>query len=605
VTALEKLQEIERLGSLPEVEYELMRKAAAAKLAMRVAALDAAVHKKRGGTATAAASTTLAPPAPEPWPQEVSGSELLDEIHGFIKRFIVVDQHVLVALSLWAAFTYLLDIVDTNPRLAITSPTKRCGKSLVLSILSRLVYRPLQAANVSPAALFRAVDLEHPTLLIDEADTMPRNSERSEEIRGIVNSGHTRDSAFVLRAVKFADDWIAKKFSTWTPIVVAAIGELPETWEDRSVSIPMKRKSSGRKVERLIRRNKAAQTQANELAQKIVRWTSDHKEALAETAPDLPEELDDRAQNNWEPLLAVAERCGGEWPRKARAAAIALSAGRQESVSVGEDLLSDIKQIFEERKSDQISSANLCVALVKLDLRPWAAWGRRRQPITQNQVARLLKRFGISFTTIRLSTSTAKGYRREDFEEAFSSYIPPYKPSPSPDPPDPNGHNVTTAGGVSGNSNFEPSQEDPSLRFGNGSSSYAQNGCDGVTDQNREYENEEGQTDPSGVEAASGGTGAADFLANCMPSFIPNWLKFCLNRLAYSDAEIRNMTPKTAHEIIFVELQDRGIADADIPGMTPAQKLDVICAERFAVPDPGPGLDRYDRRKKRGSSHES
>jgi hypothetical protein len=108
-----------------------------------------------------------------------------------------------------------------SPLLALTSPEKRCGKTTTLSLLTRLVPRPLLSSNISPAALFRIVEKYCPTLLIDEADSFLRDKE---ELRGILNSGHTRDAAYVVRTV--GDDKEPCRFSTWAPKAVALIGRL-------------------------------------------------------------------------------------------------------------------------------------------------------------------------------------------------------------------------------------------------------------------------------------------------------------------------------------------------------------------------------------------
>src|SRR5208337_1005903 len=258
------------------------------------------------------------PAAPEPWPDPVDGLALLNALRAFLVRFIIVGNHSRVALSLWIVFSYLLEVAETSPRLAITSPTKRCGKTLLLELLSWLIFCPIASSNLSPSAIFRTIDKEQCSLLLDEADAMPRRSERTEEIRGLLNSGHTRTSAYAIRNVKSGDDWIPRKFSTWACIGIAAIGELPDTWADRSIAIPMMRKPRNVTVERLIRRNTRARAEAAELTRKVARWVADYKEALAEATPNLPAELDDRACNNWEMLLAIADAVGGAWPETAR-----------------------------------------------------------------------------------------------------------------------------------------------------------------------------------------------------------------------------------------------------------------------------------------------
>src|SRR5260221_610896 len=82
--------------------------------------------------------------------------------------------------------------------LIINSPEKGCGKTTVLDVVGRTCSRPLFTSNITPAALFRVVEAVQPTLLIDEADSF---AAENEELRGVINSGHTRSGAFVIRTV--------------------------------------------------------------------------------------------------------------------------------------------------------------------------------------------------------------------------------------------------------------------------------------------------------------------------------------------------------------------------------------------------------------------
>ena len=134
---------------------------------------------------------------------------------------------------------YALDAFDHSPILAVSSPVKRCGKSTLLSVLAVLVDRALHAANVTTAVLFRVIESQKPTLLLDEADTW-LNDDKA-ELRGIVNSGWLRRGAVVLRVE--GDEHETKSFSTWAPKVLAAIGRLPDTIADRSVIVQLRRKT--------------------------------------------------------------------------------------------------------------------------------------------------------------------------------------------------------------------------------------------------------------------------------------------------------------------------------------------------------------------------
>jgi Bifunctional DNA primase/polymerase, N-terminal/Protein of unknown function (DUF3631) len=481
--------DVERLARLSPLEYAKCRKVEAKQLGVPVGTLDGEVGKARPKS-IASSTEALAPAAPEPWPEAVDGFALLDDLHAFIKRFIVVSAASFVALTLWIVFTYLLDVAETSPRLALTSPVKRCGKSRLLGVLSALIYKPIPTSNVSPSAIFRTIDQEQCSLLVDEADAMPRKgSERGEEMRGLLNSGHTREAAFAIRNIKSGDDWIPKKFSTWAAIAVAAIGRLPDTWADRSIAIAMQRKSPRQQVERLIRRNVGARAEAAELARKIARWVADHRSELASAIPDLPKELDDRASDNWESLLAIADLSGGDWPRLARQAAVSLSTGREEGSSVGEELLDDIREIFVGCKVEngdgdkKISSGDLCAALAGMESRPWAEFGRSGKPITPPRLARLLADFGIAPTTIRIGDSTPKGYTLKAFESAFSCYLSANPLSKR--------NTATTLGAVRESSDFQSATETQCCGTENGASPNGENECGVVADQNRKQSDKE------------------------------------------------------------------------------------------------------------------
>ena len=123
-------------------------------------------------------------PEPEPWEAPVEGSLLLSDLYKAFRRHVVLEKNEALALSLWVIHTHALGAADTAPRLAITSPEKRCGKSTVMELLTYLVRRPLSASNLTSAAVFRTIERAHPTLLIDEADTFLRDNR---ELRGVVN----------------------------------------------------------------------------------------------------------------------------------------------------------------------------------------------------------------------------------------------------------------------------------------------------------------------------------------------------------------------------------------------------------------------------------
>jgi hypothetical protein len=352
----------------------------------------------------------------EPWPEAVNGAELLDEIASTFKRFVVLPEHIDVALALWVIHTYAYDLRYCSPIQGITSPQKRCGKTTLISLNRQLTSRALAASNITASSLFRAVDKWHPTLLIDEADTFIRESE---EMRGILNSGHTRDSAFVIRVVQVGDDYEPRRFSTWAPKAIALIGKLHPTLQDRSIEIPLKRRLPSEKMEKLKAFN------GEEIRRKCLRWVRDHTEDIRRLEPEVPKGLNDRAADNWDPLLTIAEVVSGKWPQSARKTAIALSGEEgHEDDSYGVQLLGDIRQLFKEQNTDRLSSEEIVEALVRMEDRPWAEY-RKGQPITKNGVARVLKPFGIKPKQLRFrdGRSGISGYELGWFHDSFSRYL--------------------------------------------------------------------------------------------------------------------------------------------------------------------------------------
>jgi putative DNA primase/helicase len=160
------------------------------------------------------------------------------------------------------------------------------------------------------------------------------------------------------------------------------------------------------------------------ISQPLARWRAKAGSVGRQALPELPEALNDRAQDNWELMLAIADEAGGAWPQKARQAALALSGVETEPSSLGEELLRDIWHVFAERAGDRIASADLVAALVEMTDRPWGEV-RHGKPITQAWLARRLTPFGARPKDIRISGKVPKGYERTSFEDALKRYLPP------------------------------------------------------------------------------------------------------------------------------------------------------------------------------------
>lgn len=430
--------EIKRLAKLPLLKYDHERKAAAERLGIsRLSVLDAAVNAARSENGdTKGQGRPIELHEIEPWPHPVDGAALLDAFAAIIKKFVVLIDAAAYAVALWCVATHTFESFFIFPRLTLRSPTPRCGKTTLRDVVAGLVSKPLSADSILAAALFRTIEVARPTLLLDEADTYLGDNE---DLRGILNSGHRRDGC-VIRCV--GDEHEPRAFSTWAPVLLAQIGKPPTTVYDRSVVITLRRKKPSEQVEHF--RPKVRQ-ELHALARQAARWARDNATRLAQAEPAALHCLNDRANDNWQPLLAVADMAGRDWPQRARKAAENLAESTaNDAASVGEMLLADIRWVLdgkpEEREGktvteydpvDKMSSADLADHLARIEGRPWAEW-KAGKSITPTALARQLGQFGILSGTIRLDSGhTLKGYKRKNFEEAFERYPAPQSVTPS------------------------------------------------------------------------------------------------------------------------------------------------------------------------------
>jgi Protein of unknown function (DUF3631). len=393
--------------------------------------------------------------------ENVNGALLLNELESLLNRFVILPTFAPETLALWILHTYAFELRDVSTYLGIESPEKRCGKTTLLSVLSRLANRPVAAANISPSAFFRVIEEMRPTLLIDEADTFLRGND---ELRGILNAGYTRDTAYVIRVqnqdraprnIEQATQLQSapapssfnsfnpfnpfnsgdpcnpcnscnpiNRFSCWCPKVMAAIGRLPDTLADRCIVIRMERKTIHEDCDRL--RN----FEASNLRERCAHFVSQNRAAIASAEPEIPESLHDRAADIWEPLFVLADLAGGDWPRKAREAAEGVATGAQNRSPIGAFLI-DIYYAMCATKTDRISSRELVTWLNGFTDRPWhelpglriVDCGQRKE-VTELWLAQQLRPYGIRPKTIRIGDKLKKGYTEADLLDPFKRYVP-------------------------------------------------------------------------------------------------------------------------------------------------------------------------------------
>jgi hypothetical protein len=352
---------------------------------------------------------------------KINGYLVLEKLLRFISRFVFLNRSQVVVVTLWVVHTFTFESFDATPYLAITSAEKQSGKSRLLEILEIVVPRPWLTGRVTAAVLARKVDAESPTLLLDETDaSFGSGGEYAETLRGVLNTGHRRGGKTSC-CVRQGDDFTYEDFSTYCPKALAGIGRLPNTIEDRSISIRLRRAAPGEVIERFRRRN--IQEEVDALRKELEAWCAEILPQLIDARPQLPDELTDRQQDAVEPLLAIAEAAGGEWPQIARAAVIDLGReGQRDDESVGFQLLSDIRRVFKTRNIDRLPSVELAAVLAGIETSPWCEWSYGR-PLNAHRLAKLLKPFGIQPEVTRIGDKTPRCYLRATFEDAFRRYL--------------------------------------------------------------------------------------------------------------------------------------------------------------------------------------
>ena len=408
-------QTIARMAGLSKLDFARQSKAAADKLGISVSQLRGVVNEyiKAQNSGFEAESPFE---VVEAWEEPVSGAQVLNEVLAQLQAHVIADAETLHTAALWVALTWFMDAATIAPIALITAPEKNCGKSTLLVAMSKMAKSPLVTANMSSAVLFRLIDQHAPTLFIDEVDTWLRDNE---ELRGILNAGHTKDTAYVWRCE--GDNFTPTKFSVWGAKALSGISaqNISDTLKSRSVILTMRRKLKGETA--LNVRHTPVET-FTIIKRQLARWADDNASAFSAMRP-IMEGLNNRDQDNYEPLLAIAMLAGGDWVTHLERACGKAQSHSDDSKSIGEELLEACRNIFDSHKMGKIKSVDLLKHLLEDEEAPFATYNRGK-PITIKQISTRLSGFGIRSKTIRFGyEGTAKGYEREQFNDVFTVYL--------------------------------------------------------------------------------------------------------------------------------------------------------------------------------------
>lgn len=359
--------------------------------------------------------------------QEQAGAKpakVLDDVRTFLERFIAYPEpEAAVAHTLWIIHAHLIDAFENTPRLAFLSPEPGSGKSRCMELTEALTPRPVLSVNSSVAYVFRKISDEAglPTLLMDEIDAVFSHGkgDGNEDLRGLLNSGY-RKGATAGRAAIRGKEIVTEEWPSFCAVALAGLNQLPDTLMTRSIVVNMKRRRQGQKVEPYRRR--VNQPEALALSERIAEFAASVWTQVSDAWPELPEGIEDRDADIWEPILAIADAAGGHWPQTARDAAVVMVAkAKEKPATLGIKLLADIRTVM--NGADRISTNDLLDGLHAIETAPWS--NIKGEAIDSRFLAKVLGKYEIpTNNTVKIDGRAVKGYQKHHLADAFERYLP-------------------------------------------------------------------------------------------------------------------------------------------------------------------------------------
>jgi hypothetical protein len=357
-----------------------------------------------------------------------AGTQLIATLENTFRKYVALDSGLPLVLALWTLATHVFSCFEAFPYLGITSPTKRCGKTRLAEVIELLSFNGLRTAGASAAAIFRIIEMyarknNTVTLMMDEAEVLATKSERSEDLRQILNAGY-RQGQFVLRCGRKSDEnFEPKQFTVYCPKVLVLIGNLPDTLADRCIPIAMRRRKPGEQVDRFF--NTHAQNEARPALREMAKWAKANRTRIKSKLRGDVEFLEDREAELWLPLFAVCQVAASERLAELKSVAVRISGRKlaEEPADFRILLLKDVREVFTRTSETQLTSSRLLTELSAIEESPWAGWSDGRG-MDARGLARHLRPFGIEPHNLRTDGQVLKGYDRADFEGPWENYLP-------------------------------------------------------------------------------------------------------------------------------------------------------------------------------------
>lgn len=321
-----------------------------------------------------------------------------------------VEYGLPFVLALWTLASHVFDCFEAFPYLAITSPTKRCGKTRLAEIIDLLCCDGLRTAGASAAAIFRTIQMEALedrtlTLILDEAEVLGTKSERAEQLREILNAGYRRGQC-VLRCVRTSEEGFeATRFEVYCPKVLVLIGHLHDTLADRCIPIGMRRRKSHEVVARFF--YSEVEREARRFQREAEKWATANRRRVKRCCRQDLNFIEDREAELWLPLFAVCRAVAPDRVRELTGIAMSISSAKNgdEPADFGVLILRDILVKFNQLQELRIASTSLLYELNRIQESPWKDWSHGRG-LDARSLARLLRPFKIYPHNLRMDDGT-------------------------------------------------------------------------------------------------------------------------------------------------------------------------------------------------------
>lgn len=351
----------------------------------------------------------------EPWPEPVATAALLRDLINKINQHFAARPHEVLTIALWIMMAWVHEIAATySAILAATSAEPYSGKTTMLGVVSFQTPKPFSAVEATGPTIYRFVDREKPTFILDEADTIFK---RKADINSIFNASWTRGTK-IPRQVSINGVYVTVWFDPFCPKAIGVLGfNVPRALASRCIVI----KTLPKRREDKQEFNHIDDEVFAELRRKLARWSADNAAALKDAKPLYPAGFNNRLQANWRLLLAIAELAGGQWSKQAREAAERISRTARKP-SLGLQLLAAMQKMFAGRT--EITSEEVVTQLRSDPDSIWVDY-RGKGQITQRQVADLLEQYDIiphPLHPTKRKSFARRGYKLAQFVDVFARY---------------------------------------------------------------------------------------------------------------------------------------------------------------------------------------